>query len=130
MAYQAKLIEEYSWRIFAEPFYCIHIHIKMWWSIDSDGGLNKFIWWLIKPNSLKKVRNASLQNISIVSTFILRLGDQSTLMENRMSLSDGLSSQLIEEDSWRIFAETFHYFNIHIKVWQANEDQRELHKKG
>ena len=29
MAYQAKLIEEGSWRIFAEPFYWFHIHIKI-----------------------------------------------------------------------------------------------------
>jgi len=30
MAYQAKLIENSSRRIFAEPFYCFHIHIKEW----------------------------------------------------------------------------------------------------
>jgi len=33
MAYQAKLIEEDSWCIFTEPFYCFNIYIKMWWSI-------------------------------------------------------------------------------------------------
>jgi len=31
MAYQAKLIEESLWRIFAKLFQCFHIHIKMWW---------------------------------------------------------------------------------------------------
>ena len=43
MAYQAKLIEEGSWRIFAEPFNCFHIHTKVWLSIDSHDGLNEFI---------------------------------------------------------------------------------------
>jgi len=60
MAYQAKLIEEGSWRIFAEPFHCIHIRIKMWHSVDSYTESNEFIWWLIKPNSLKKICDASL----------------------------------------------------------------------
>jgi len=54
MAYQSKLIEEYSWRIFTEPFYCIHIHIKMWWSIDSHKGSNEFTWWLIKPTHWRR----------------------------------------------------------------------------
>jgi len=55
MAYQAKLIEEDSWHIFAKSFHCFDIHIKTWWSIDSYGESNEFIWWLIKLNSLKKV---------------------------------------------------------------------------
>jgi len=37
--------------------------------------------------------------------------------------------KLIEEDSRRVFAEPFHYFHIHIKMWQPNEDQRELHEE-
>jgi len=99
MAYQAKIIDEGSWHIFVEHFHYIHIYIKMWWLIDSHGGLNEFIWWLIKPNSLKKVRDASLQNLFIVFTFISRCDDRSTLMEDRMSLSDSLSSQT----QWRRF---------------------------
>ena len=99
MAYQAKPIEEGLWRIFPELFHCIHIHIKIWWLIDSHEGSNKFIWWLIKPNSLKKIRDASLQNVSIVSRFVLRCGDWSTLMEDWMSLSDCLSNQTY----WRKF---------------------------
>ena len=118
MAYQAKLIEEDSWRIFAERFHCIHIRIKMWWLIDSHGGSNEFIWWLIKQtywrkfmmhlcrtfplyphlyqdvminrlswriewvylvayqaNSLKKVRDTSLQNLFIIFTFISKCGN-------------------------------------------------------
>jgi len=42
--------------------------------------LNEFIWWLIKSNLLKKVRDASLQNLFTVSTFISRCGHRSTLM--------------------------------------------------
>jgi len=75
MIYQTKLIEEGSWRIFAESFHYIHIHMKMWWSIDSHGWSNEFIWWFIKPSSLEKDRDVSLQNLSIVSTFISKCGD-------------------------------------------------------
>ena len=91
--------EEDSWCIYAESFHCIHIHIKMWWSIVSHGGSNEFIWWLIKSNSLKKIRDTSLQNLFTVFTLISRCGDRSTLMENQMSLSNGLSSQT----HWRRF---------------------------
>jgi len=48
---------------------------------------------LSSQNSLKKIHNALLQNLSTVFIFILRCGDQLTLMKDRMSLSDGLSSQ-------------------------------------
>jgi len=82
MTYQAKLIEEGLWHIFAKLFHCIHIHIKMWWSIDSLGGSNEFIWWLIKPNSLKNVRDVSLQKLSIVSTFISKCGNQMKMKED------------------------------------------------
>jgi len=82
MTYQAKLIEEGSWRIFVEPFRYIHIRIKMWWSIDSHGGSNEFIWWLIKPNSLKKVCDASLQNFFIVFIFISKCGNQMKIKED------------------------------------------------
>jgi len=44
VAYQAKLIEEGSWCIFTEPLYCSHIHIKIWWPIDSYGRWSEFIW--------------------------------------------------------------------------------------
>jgi len=107
MTYQTKLIQEGSSRIFVEPFHCIPINIKMWWSIDPHGGSNEFIWWLIKLNSLKKVHDASLQNLSIESTFISRCGDQLTLMEDRMSLSNSLSIQT----HWGRFV-THHYRNF------------------
>ena len=93
------------------------------------------LWWRIEwvymmayqANLLKKIHDASLQNLSIVSTFISRCGDRSTLME-QMSLSDGLSSQLIEEGLWRIFAEAFYCIHIHIKMWWSTliEDRMSL----
>jgi len=52
MIYQAELIEDSSWCIFAEHFQRFHIHSLMWNSISSYGGWIKFIWWLIKSNSL------------------------------------------------------------------------------
>ena len=64
-----------------------------------NGGSNEFIWWLIKLNSLKKVRDASLENIFSVSIFTSRCGDWSTPMVNWMSLSDGLWSRT----HWRRF---------------------------
>jgi len=54
--------------------------------------LNEFIWWLIKLNSLKKVRDTSLQNLFNVSTSINRCGDRSTPMVDEMSSFDDLSS--------------------------------------
>ena len=133
MAYQAKLIEEGSWCTLAESFHYLHIHIKMRWSIDPHDRLNEFIWWLIKSNSLKKVRDASLQNLSIIFTFISIWGDQLTLMVDWMSLSEGLSSQTCEEGSWCIFAELFYYCHIHIKVgdWmRIREDSTESTPRG
>ena len=84
MAYQAKLIEEGLWHIFAEPFHCIHIYIKIWWSIDSHGGSNEFVCWLIKPNSLKKVCNTSLQNFFIISTCISKCSNHMKIKEDSM----------------------------------------------
>jgi len=59
--------------------------------------LNEFIRWLIKLNSLKKVRDASLQNLSIVSTFISRCGVRSTLIENQMSYLMAYQAKLIKK---------------------------------
>jgi len=87
--------------------------------ISQMNWLNEFIWWLIKPNSLKKVRDASLQNFFNVFTFILRCGDWSTPMVDEMSLSDGFQVKLIEKDSWCIFTELFQCFHIHIKMWRS-----------
>jgi len=39
-------------------------------------------------------------------------------------------AKLIEEGSWHIFSEPFHFFHIHIKMWQSNEDQTRLHKES
>jgi len=39
-------------------------------------------------------------------------------------------AKLIEEDLWRIFAEPFYFFLIHIKIWQPNEDPRGLHEEN
>jgi len=98
MTYQGKLIEECLWRIFAEPFHCIHIHIKMWWwstlmenrmslsdSLSSQTHWRRFVMHLCRTFPL--------------SIFISRYSDRLTLMENRMSLSNGLSSQT----HWRRF---------------------------
>ena len=68
-------------------------------SEKSDGGLEWAYLMIYQANTLKNVRDAFLQNLSIVSSFISRCGDRSTLMEDRMSLSDSLSSQT----HWRRF---------------------------
>jgi len=47
MAYQAKIIEESSWLIFAEPFHCFHIHIKMWSSINSYDEMTEWVYLMV-----------------------------------------------------------------------------------
>jgi len=74
--------------------------LQMWQSIGSYGGWNEFIWWLIKLNSLKRVSNASLKNLSSVSIFILRCGNRSIFIVDEISLSDDLSSRT----HWKSFA--------------------------
>jgi len=74
-------------------------------------------WWLIKPNSLKKVCDASF-----CRTFpLFPCSYQNVVtdrMKDQMSLSDDLSSQT----HWRRFvmhpfAEPFHCFHVPIKTW-------------
>jgi len=38
-------------------------------------------------------------------------------------------AEIIEKGSWRIFAESFKCFHIHIKVWWPNEDRRDFHEE-
>jgi len=55
MTYKAKLIEEGSWSIFLQNLSTVSMFISKRGD-RSNGRSSVFIWWLIKPNSLKKVR--------------------------------------------------------------------------
>ena len=67
MSLSVGLSSQTHWRRFvmhslAKPFHCFHVHIKNMVTdqmvTDRMTNTNEFIWWLIKPNSLKKVRDA------------------------------------------------------------------------
>ena len=66
--------------------------IETWHNHKRSDQTNEFIWWLIKPTSLKKVRDASF-----CRTFSLFPRSYQNVaidwMKDRMSLSDDLSSQ-------------------------------------
>ena len=98
-------------------------------SEQSNGGSNEFIWWLIKLNTLKKVHDASLQNLSIIFTFISKGGNRSNGGSNEFIW------WLIKPDSLKkvcdtSFVEPFHWFYIHVKMWQQNKDRRGLHEEA
>jgi len=99
MAYQAKLIEEGSWRIFAEPFHCFHIHIKMWWSID----YSQRIEWVYLMAYQTKLIEESLWCIFAKPFHYFHIHIKMlwsmTIMKDRMSISNCLSSQT----HWRRF---------------------------
>ena len=79
MTYQVKLIEEGSWCSLQTDRMSLSDDISSWthWRklmMQPTNWLNEFTWWLGKPNSLKKVRDATalLQDLFSVFTFILR----------------------------------------------------------
>jgi len=115
IAYQVKLIEEASWCIFWRTFslfshsYRKVVTDRMNDQMSLSDGLSSQTHW-------RRFVTHLLQNLSTVSSFISKGGNRSNAWSNEFIwwLTKSNSLKKVRDAS---FAESFHCFHIHIKMW-------------